>query len=61
MSEVTTSEPPAASAKGRGFAAAVTLPNGQKKEIPWGFSDPRKEGKAAKAAGIEYPGTSRGN
>lgn len=43
---------------GRGFTVKRVI-NGREIEVPWGFTTSIKEGKAAKAAGIEYPGTSR--
>jgi hypothetical protein len=43
---------------GRGHTVKRNI-GGKEIEIPWGFTDHRKEGRAAKAAEIEYPATSR--
>lgn len=43
---------------GRGHTVKRII-GGKEYEIPWGFKDFRTEGKAAKAVGIAYPGTSK--
>ena len=42
---------------GYGHQVEITLPNGQKKLVPWGFQSQKKEEVAAKRHGVESPGS----
>lgn len=54
MTDTTEPAPPPAKPAGRGHIASI-----KGRAIPWGFSDPKKEGRAAKKHGIDYPGTAK--
>lgn len=43
--------------EGYGHTVEVTLPDGSKRQVPFGFTDPEKEAKAAKKLKIENPET----
>ena len=52
-----TSTPPATEPAGHGHTVSIKLPDGRSREVPWGFTDAKKESAAAKKHGIELPGT----
>ena len=58
MSDTIPPQAPEDPKPGRGYTVKRVI-NGREIEVPWGFTTSVKEGKAAKAAGINYPGTSR--
>jgi hypothetical protein len=53
------SETTPAVAEGYAQTKNVKLPGGRVIEVPWGFSDKKKEAAAAKKHGVENPETSK--